>query len=649
MTMIKINRIDYKNFKALKNFSLELEEKNAVVSGVNGSGKTTLADGLLWLLFGKDSRGAKLNPKPLNEQNEEVLGLEPTVEAKLIIDGESVTLKRVQEEKWTNPKGQLEKVRGSDTTKYFINTVPAKEKEWKEYLASIGDETTLQILADSAFFMRLPWKTRREILVNTTDLTDETIINGDPELTELPAILDGHTVDDTRKILASQKREIKNQIDGVPARIQEVTDMKAKQEELIGDLDREELQMSVLEKQAEISDLEVKLQSLKNGDAALDYQNELAQARLKLAEAERQYLADSNLQTQSLQEDVLEKQQEVNDLRREKLNCESERYNFANQQGQKLTELDEMKKERKRVSSATFDEHKKTCPTCGRDLPEDQVTQMVSDFNLRKANWLEEDAARGKALKQESQELAANVAETEAKINEVTTKLLAAEHSLDLINNELTQIKSGIKPFAESKRAREIQDEIDLINQKIANATSDTSEAEADLRNQIAGLRAEIAESQAKYQSFEQLSSFDERINQLKAEDKRLKDQNQDVERKLWLLDEFTRKKVAALEESINSKFGLVRWKLFNILKNGGLEEVCEATYNGIEYGTSLNTGARINCDLDIVNTLGKEFGIQMPVFVDNTESVTKLHGVEAQTVDLRVGTTKKLKVEVTE
>lgn len=649
MTMIKINRIDYKNFKGLSNFSLELEEKNAVVSGVNGSGKTTLADGLLWLLFGKDSRGAKLNPKPLDQSNQEVLGLEPTVEAELVIDGQTVTLKRVQEEKWTNPKGQLEKVRGSDTTKYFINTVPAKEKEWKEYLAGLGDETTLQILADSAFFMRMPWKTRREILVNTTDLTDETIINGDPELTELPAILDGHTVDDTRKILASQKREIKNQIDGVPARIQEVTDMKSKHEAAIGDLDREELQMSVLEKQAEISDLEVKLQSLKNGDAALDYQNELAQAQLKLAEAERQYLADSNLQTQSLQEDVLEKQQEVNDLRREKLNCESERYNFANQQGQKLTELDEMKKARKRVSSATFDEHKKTCPTCGRDLPEDQVTQMVSDFNLRKANWLEEDAARGKALKQESQELAAKVAETEAKINEVTTKLLAAEYSLDLINNELTQIKSGIKPFVESKRAREIQDEIDLINQKIANATSDTSEAEADLRNQIAGLRAEIAESQAKYQSFEQLSSFDERINQLKAEDKRLKDQNQDVERKLWLLDEFTRKKVAALEESINSKFGLVRWKLFNILKNGGLEEVCEATYNGIEYGTSLNTGARINCDLDIVNTLGKEFGNQMPVFVDNTESVTKLHEVATQTVDLRVGTTKKLKVEVTE
>lgn len=647
MTMIKINSIKYRHFKGLESFDLDLMGADATVTGANGSGKTTLADGLLWLLFGKDSRGAAINPKPLDNANNEVLGLSPEVEAEMIVDGKVTILKRVQQETWTSKRGELEKTRGADTTKYFIDMVPVKQKEWKDYLATLGDESILQILTDSGFFMRLDWKKRREILVGMTDVTDNSIIAGDEDLKELPEILGDHSVDDMRKVLAGQKKEIKNQIDGVPARIQEVTDMKSKHEAAIGDLDREELQMSVLEKQADISDLEVKLQSLKNGDAALDYQNELAQAQLKLTEAERQYLADSNLQTQSLQEDVLEKQQEVNDLRREKLNCESERYNFANQQGQKLTELDEMKKERKRVSSATFDEHKKTCPTCGRDLPEDQVTQMVSDFNLRKANWLEEDAARGKALKQESQELAANVAEAEAKINEVTTKLLAAEHSLDLINNELTQIKSGIKPFAESKRAREIQDEIDLINQKIVNATSDTSEAEADLKNQIAGLRAEIAEAQSKYQSFEQLSSFDERINELKAEDKRLKDQNQDVERKLWLLDEFTRKKVAALENSINEKFELVRWKLFNIQKNGALAEVCEATYQGIEYGTSLNTGARINCDLDIVNTLGKELGIKMPLFVDNTESVNQLISVDTQVIELKVGRNKALKVEV--
>lgn len=117
----------------------------------------------------------------------------------------------------------------------------------------------------------------------------------------------------------------------------------------------------------------------------------------------------------------------------------------------------------------------------------------------------------------------------------------------------------------------------------------------------------------------------------------------------MFLLDEFTRKKVSYLEESINSKFELVKFKLFNILKNGGLEEVCEATYNGIEYGTSLNTGARINCDLDIIDTLSKEFGLSVPVFVDNTESVNDLHPINSQMIELRVTKNKNLKVEVSE
>ncbi|STE01613.1 Uncharacterised protein [Enterococcus gallinarum] len=80
-----------------------------------------MADALLWLLFGKDTRGAKLNPKPLDKNNDELLGLEPTVVAELIINDTMVTLKRVQEEKWNTPRGQLEKVRGNDTTKYTID------------------------------------------------------------------------------------------------------------------------------------------------------------------------------------------------------------------------------------------------------------------------------------------------------------------------------------------------------------------------------------------------------------------------------------------------------------------------------------------------------------------------------------------------
>ncbi|WP_195515520.1 AAA family ATPase [Enterococcus dispar] len=646
MTAIKINSIKYRHFKGIESFNLDLMGSNATVSGQNGSGKTTLGDGLLWLLFGKDSKGAAINPKPLDNTNNEVLGLSPEVEAEMIIDGKVTILKRVQHETWTSKRGELEKTRGADTTKYFIDTVPVKQKEWKEYLTTLGEESILQILADSGFFMRLDWKKRREILVSMTDVTDSSIITGDEDLSELPEILGEHSVDDIRKVLAGQKKEIKSAIDGVPARIQEVTDMKAKLIADLGDLTQEEIKADIMDREADISDLQLKLETLKSTDSNQVKQSEIAKLKLELEQARTQYLTDSNLQTQSLQNDVMTQQSEVNRLRREKSDTESKLHDLTNKIQSGNDQLSQMKAERNKFKDVEFDDHKKICPTCGQDLPVDQIEKLVADFNQRKSNWLETDAEKGKALKASINELAAEKGKLEVNLDSIDLGYKSAEELLNRLNDELNNVKAEIKTFEETPVYQSITSKIEMI----AAANDDTdisSNQKAEIKQNIDSKRADIADLQAKLSSFSQLSTFDVRIEELKNEDKRLKDQNQDVERKLWLLDEFTRKKVAALENSINEKFGMVRWKLFNIQKNGALAEVCEATYNGIEYGTSLNTGARINCDLDIVNTLSKELGIKMPLFVDNTESVNQLISIDTQAVELKVGRNKTLKVEV--
>ena len=73
---------------------------------------------------------------------------------------------------------------------------------------------------------------------------------------------------------------------------------------------------------------------------------------------------------------------------------------------------------------------------------------------------------------------------------------------------------------------------------------------------------------------------------------------------------------------------------------------MCEATYNGVEYSSGLNNGARINCDLDIVNTLSKALNLYLPVFIDNAESVNELIDIQSQTIELIVTKDEKLKLE---
>lgn len=649
MKEIKLNRLSLKHFKGLDSFEFEPQGKSATVSGQNGSGKTTLADALLWLLFGKDTRGTKLNPKPLDGNNEEKLGLEPTVEAELLIDGTVVTLKRVQEEKWNTPRGQLEKVRGSDTTKYTIDGVPTMEKEWKAYFEKISAENILQMLFDSTFFMKMNWKNRREILVNMTGLSDEEIIAKDPSLKAIEKVIKEHSIDDYRKILASQKKEVKRKIDGLPARIQEVTDMFAKAKADIGDQSADEIQEQVLEYEADVSDLQNKLNAIAAGNATLDHHEALANLKVKLANAQSAYLSSTNMETRSLQDDLNKQQRIVNEIRSLVAEAEHKKSVLATHIDEMAIFIENHLKEYYALKNQSFDEHQKVCPTCAQELPADQIVTMVATFEQKRSQNMEENVAQGKAARDRRNAAEMELAETASEYKRLSEKLVEAEETRSKINSEIELIENSTQKFEETKDYQKIQDQIKVVQQKILNATSDTAEEEQDLKEQIRQKRVLIAEAQAKFQQIKGLSGYENRIEELKKEDAALKAQNQEIEKNMFLLDEFTRKKVSYLEESINSKFELVKFKLFNILKNGGLEEVCEATYNGIEYGTSLNTGARINCDLDIIDTLSKEFGLSVPVFVDNTESVNDLHPINSQMIELRVTKNKNLKVEVSE
>ena len=120
------------------------------------------------------------------------------------------------------------------------------------------------------------------------------------------------------------------------------------------------------------------------------------------------------------------------------------------------------------------------------------------------------------------------------------------------------------------------------------------------------------------------------------------------LEEELYLTEEFIRTKVNLLESKINSKFKYARFKLFSTQINGGLQETCETLYSGVPYGGGLNNAARINVGLDIINTLSEHYGLSAPIFVDNSEAVTKLIDVNSQVISLVVSEKdKQLRVEL--
>ena len=144
----------------------------------------------------------------------------------------------------------------------------------------------------------------------------------------------------------------------------------------------------------------------------------------------------------------------------------------------------------------------------------------------------------------------------------------------------------------------------------------------------------------------------EERIAELEAKEKDLSCQYEELEKGLYLCDLFIKAKVDMLTERINSKFKSVRFRLFQEQVNGGVKDDCEVlvpTAEGVLVPyTFANNAARINAGLEIIGALSAHWGLTMPVFIDNAESITHITSLPSQVVRLVVSEAdSRLRLEV--
>ena len=102
----------------------------------------------------------------------------------------------------------------------------------------------------------------------------------------------------------------------------------------------------------------------------------------------------------------------------------------------------------------------------------------------------------------------------------------------------------------------------------------------------------------------------------------------------LYLLHEYSVYKTQFVEDSINGLFRIARFRLFREQANGGVEDRCDVVHDGVSYG-DVNTGMKINLGIDIINTLSAAYGVRVPLFVDNSESITEWEKFNGQFIRL--------------
>lgn len=298
-----------------------------------------------------------------------------------------------------------------------------------------------------------------------------------------------------------------------------------------------------------------------------------------------------------------------------------------------------------------FDESATVCVTCGQDLPANKVDEIRTHFNLEHSKKLEEIIAKGKEQASEIDELEANKGELNTKLVEAKTMLdqLVDKQAKELeqvekLKQEINLQKEQTPKFEDSKKFSEIKQEIADIDLKLTNAVADNSQAINEVQAKIDEIKKNMNQVAAEISKYEQIETQDARITELKLEETKLKQKFNELDKTDYLIDQFNRTKINLLESKINDHFELVSFKLFDLQKNGEINETCEALVDGVPY-SDLNNAARINAGLDIINTLIDHFEVSAPIFIDNAESVNNILDTKAQQIALVVTEDKKLKV----
>lgn len=654
-----LKSLHMENFKGIKSLDVNFSNKTSI-KGQNAVGKTTIFDAFTWLLFNKNSAGEeKFNVRPLDKDGHRIDNVEIEVIGVIEVDGKEVELSKVQKQNWVKKRGTDTVTLQGNVNSFEIDGYPKSEAEFKAYVSGLAQsEEMFKMLTNPQYFSSLKWKDQRDILMKlVAEVSDVELAQTDAKYAPLLDELEkAPSTDDIRAKFSKALSEWKKKQAEIPVRIDEA--------------EKSKVDVDVAEQELLKSDLERKIEALEDLMAKSDVRiDEMRSEEMHcqfemsaIAQTMNNELSSKKREIENQKYDHEEKLEDIRFSIENAQNSVDSNKRTISEQTLKKAELAKKYKEEKEKkfddSKWVFDESTTVCSLCGQRLPEDKIESLRADFSQRKADAIEvfnEEHAKtlamivdyGNACAEMIKELTENNKELENKIN--TLKLREAEE-IDIIKGFDEQISklpscADYTQNTEYAKLKDRQDELlaDIAELESKGADKVVEDAKADkakLKSQLDEVNKIIAQAANNVM-------IDDRIETLRDEQKEIGQKVADQEQMLYLLEEFIRFKLDKVSESINSHFKTVNFKLFEMQLNGGMKDCCECTVNGVPY-SALNSGHRIVAGLDIIRSLSELYGVSVPIFVDNAESLNEFNvpDMDAQLILLSVSEDKQLKVE---
>lgn len=669
MKKILIDKICLRYFKGIENKEIVLGDNINVIKGRNGIGKSTIADAISWVLFGTNQSGAtKFGIKTKDKDGKEIEDVAHSVEISLSVQDEQEGLTCYV---LTRTLTETRKDDGSVTNNYTYKVDGEVETagDFKKTVDAICPEEVFRLCSSPYSFTQMDWSEQRKRLNEMFGVPSvEDVTGGDKKYDAIKELLDKEDIDKVLKHLNYKRKEVQKSLDEVPVRLEALKNVLPKAEDWAA------VEKQYLENRKEITDTRKNLNTIDNGGADLIRKQQnistlnLDHKRKRIMEESAQRKLGEIIKTNAeaktaCKKAVAEAEQNIEDLKQK-----SKSFDVALKKcDARMNELDAEKADGKEkwklIKARTWEwnEDDAFCPTCKQALPEDQVQKIMEET---KKAFLNSQAADLKELGNDASKIKEEVKKCEENTEYFKTEQKAAETALIEARKALTEARKALEEqtkkeqekvsvetlLAEKPEYKQVCDRIKNIEaeqEKPADEgmSEEDKKLKADLEKKLKDLESEREVLASRLAVREQWEKVNAQMIGLQEDRAQWKEQIDGLDEKIKAASDFQKRSCEVLEENVNRRFKLVKWKMFRRQLDGTEKPWCECSVDGVPY-SDLNTAAKINAGLDITNTLKGYYGVDVPCVIDNAETVLEPLYDGGQQIRLTVTEDEEMRIE---
>lgn len=603
MKKVVLTHLVLEHFCGIKHLDTDLWDRT-IVSGFNREGKSTILNAIIYLLTDKTSNnsaaGDNVRPHDKNGLREDFVDI--VVSGTFGVDNEEYTLTKTQRQKWVKKRGCEDREFQGNENVYAINGVPKNLKDFTAFInENICPVDVLPFCINANAFLSLDNKKRREKVLSLADnYSDEDVIASNPEFEVLRSDLKVGTVDEISKRDKSNIAALKKRQSEIPARIDEVSKSIIQEDFAELELHKNALKEKLTECEAKASE-EITLQT-----TISKLKGDLTQIAAKLTGT-----ANSKQHELEMKAKDIKSESDVLSTKIKAYEDELEYLEQTIENRQKViveTESNLDKATKREIGQISL-----FCPTCGQLMPDEKQNENKAKLEAQKRAEIDRYSDYLESLKAELKTSVEKAKAIRSKLPDMTTNR----------NQLLSQVAELQKEISSMTEVVNYEDDPEYIaKQKEITDLESKLPSFRDYKSDKYVVKEQLEEIEYRLGQAAANEKAEERIVQLRDEQKIVGQNILKAEAHLDLLDRFSRARIEMLEESVNSYFEIIRWRFFKKNINCGYESVCQALVGGENYDALLNKSDRLLCQLDLCKAFQKANDINLFLLTDDCESI---------------------------